>query len=130
MSKFDAIRPFYDAEVNQAIVESLHHPMMKALMNFTFPETEDAIWMEQLRKTHSIRDFQCNFIYHSIQKVLEKTTTESTEPTTTSVTVNPVPGETITTTRTKTITQTKRVIRSDPEYDVTEFKTGCFCTVM
>lgn len=73
MSKFDAIRPFYDAEVNQAIVESLHHPMMKALMNFTFPETEDAIWMEQLRKTHSIRDFQCNFIYNSVQKVLEKT---------------------------------------------------------
>jgi len=23
-------------------------------------------------KTHSIRDFQCNFIYHSVQKVLEK----------------------------------------------------------
>jgi 1-acyl-sn-glycerol-3-phosphate acyltransferase len=30
------------------------------------------VWKEQLRKTHSIRDFQCNFIYHSIKKVLEK----------------------------------------------------------
>jgi len=73
MSKFDAIRPFYDAEVNDAILESLHHPMMKALMNFSFPDVEDTVWMEQLKKTHSIRDFQCNFIYNSVQKVLEKT---------------------------------------------------------
>ncbi len=73
MSKFDAIRPFYDAEVNEAIQSSLNHPMMKALMNFTFPEAGDEIWKEQLRRTHSIRDFQCNFIYKSLQKVLEKT---------------------------------------------------------
>lgn len=72
MSKFDAIRPFYDAEVNEAIVSSINHPMMKALMNFTFPTMADEIWKEQLLKTHSIRDFQCNFIYQSIQKVLEK----------------------------------------------------------
>jgi 1-acyl-sn-glycerol-3-phosphate acyltransferase len=73
MSKFDAIRPFYDAEVNEAIVSSLNHPMMKALMNFSFPEVEDSVWEEQLKKTHSIRDFQCNFIYNSVQRVLEKT---------------------------------------------------------
>lgn len=73
MSKFDAIRPFYDAEVNEAIVSSINHPMMKALMNFSFPEVEDSVWKEQLNKTHSIRDFQCNFIYNSVQRVLEKT---------------------------------------------------------
>ena len=73
MSKFDAIRPFYDAEVNDAIKASINHPMMKALMNFSFPDVEDTVWMAQLKKTHSIRDFQCNFIYNSVQKVLEKT---------------------------------------------------------
>ena len=73
MSKFDAIRPFYDAEVNEAIVSSINHPMMKALMNFSFPEVDDSVWKEQLKKTHSIRDFQCNFIYNSVQRVLEKT---------------------------------------------------------
>ena len=73
MSKFDAIRPFYDAEVNEAILSSINHPMMKALMNFSFPEVEDEVWKEQLKKTHSIRDFQCNFIYNSVQRVLEKT---------------------------------------------------------
>ena len=72
MQKFDAIRPFYDSEINDAILDVVNHPMMKAMMNFTFPDSEDEVWKEQLRKTHSIRDFQCNFIYHTIQKVLEK----------------------------------------------------------
>ena len=71
MSKFDSIRPFYDAEINAAIQDTVNHPMMKALMDFTFPDVDDAVWKEQLRKTHSIRDFQCNFIYHSLKKVLE-----------------------------------------------------------
>ena len=72
MQRFDAIRPFYDTEINEGIRSSVHHPMMKALMNFTFPDVADAVWKEQLLKTHSIRDFQCNFIYASVQKVLEK----------------------------------------------------------
>lgn len=72
MQRFDAIRPFYDSEVNEALHNVIHHPMMKTLMNFTFPEVEDDVWKEQLKKTHSIRDFQCNFIYHSVQKILER----------------------------------------------------------
>lgn len=72
MSKFDTIRPFHDAEINEGIRSSMNHPMMKALMNFTFPDVEDAVWKEQLLNTHSTRDFQCNFIYHSLQKVLER----------------------------------------------------------
>lgn len=73
MSKFDAIRPFYETEVNDAIQKVLHHPMMKALMDFTFPDLAEEVWKEQLLRTHSTRDFQCNFIYQSLQKVLEKT---------------------------------------------------------
>lgn len=72
MSKFDAIRPFYDSEVNDALKTSLNHPMMKALMDFTFPDLDDEVWKTKLRETHSIRDFQCNFIYKSVQKVLQK----------------------------------------------------------
>jgi 1-acyl-sn-glycerol-3-phosphate acyltransferase len=45
---------------------------MKAIMDFTFPDVDDSIWKEQLKRTHSIRDFQCNFIYQSVQKVLQK----------------------------------------------------------
>jgi 1-acyl-sn-glycerol-3-phosphate acyltransferase len=72
MSKFDAIRPFYDSEVNNALKSSLNHPMMKALMDFTFPDVDDEVWKTKLSETHSIRDFQCNFIYKSVQKVLQK----------------------------------------------------------
>ncbi|WP_291114005.1 1-acyl-sn-glycerol-3-phosphate acyltransferase [Flavobacterium sp. UBA6135] len=72
MSKFDSIRPYYDSEVNEGICSILNHPMMKAMMNFTYPEIDESVWMEQLKKTHSIRDFQVNFIYESVQKVLER----------------------------------------------------------
>jgi len=72
MFKFDSIRPFYDAEVNEAIRASINHPMLKAIMNFTFPDVDEDVWKNQLIKTHSIRDFQCNFIYESVQMVLRK----------------------------------------------------------
>lgn len=72
MSKFDTIRPFYDAEINENLRLVVNHPMMKSLMNFSFPDVADSVWKEQLKKTHSIRDFQCNFIYQSVQKVLER----------------------------------------------------------
>ncbi|NMH28669.1 1-acyl-sn-glycerol-3-phosphate acyltransferase [Flavobacterium silvaticum] len=72
MSKFDAIRPYYDAEVNEALKSVVNHPMMKALMNFTFPALKDEEWQAQLLRTHSIRDFQCNFIYQAIQQVLKR----------------------------------------------------------
>lgn len=72
MSKFDKIRPYYDAEVNEAILSALNHPMMKALMNFAYPNVEDEVWKEQLKRTHSIRDFQINFAYKAVKKVLER----------------------------------------------------------
>ena len=72
MSKFDKIRPYYDAEVNDAIRASINHPMMKALVDFAYPNVEENVWKDQLLRTHSIRDFQINFAYHAIKKILEK----------------------------------------------------------
>lgn len=72
MQKFDAIRPFYDAEINDNLQKVINHPMMKALMDFTFPDVPDSEWKEQLKRTHSIQDFQCNFIYRSVQQVLAR----------------------------------------------------------
>jgi len=73
MSKFDKIRPYYDSEVNHALRELAHHPMMKAMMNFAYPNVEDSVWREHLLRTYSIRDFQINFAYQAIKKILEKT---------------------------------------------------------
>ena len=72
MTKFDAIRPYYDSEVNEVLRASLNHPMMKAIMEFTFPNVEEEVWKEQLSKVNSIREFQINFVYQSIQRVLER----------------------------------------------------------
>lgn len=71
MSNFDDIRSFDDCEVNDAIQSIVRHPMMKALMNFTFPDTDEKNWAENLKKTDSIGDFQKNFISHTIRKILE-----------------------------------------------------------
>jgi len=72
MTKFDSIRPYYDSEVNEALQSLLHHPMMKAMMDFTFPDVEEAVWKAQLGNAHSIRDFQITFVYQSIQRILER----------------------------------------------------------
>jgi hypothetical protein len=72
MSKFDSIRPFYDAEANQAICKIIDDPMLEAMMNFTFPNENPSHWKDLMRHTHSLRDFQINFIYPALMKVLEK----------------------------------------------------------
>ncbi|MFC0261346.1 1-acyl-sn-glycerol-3-phosphate acyltransferase [Fontibacter flavus] len=72
MSPFEDIRPYYDTEVNQAIRQIIDHPMLKSMMNFTFPEQADEYWKDLMLHCHSIRDFQINFIYPGVQKVLEK----------------------------------------------------------
>lgn len=71
MSQFDPIRPFYDAEVNAAIREIVDDSMLAAMMQFTFPEDSTQSWKERMKHTHSLRDFQINFIYPAVKKVLE-----------------------------------------------------------
>lgn len=71
MSQFDSIRPYYDAEVNAAIREIVDHSMLAAMMQFTFPKDQNHTWKERMKHTHSLRDFQINFIYPAVKKVLE-----------------------------------------------------------
>ena len=72
MTKFDQIRPFYDAEANAAILEIINNPMLIAMMEFSFPEDKTGQWKELMKRTHSLRDFQINFIYPGLMKVLER----------------------------------------------------------
>jgi len=71
MSLFDPIRPYFDAEVNAAIQEILDQSMLTSMMQFTFPEDLHHSWKERMKHTHSLRDFQINFIYPAVKKVLE-----------------------------------------------------------
>jgi hypothetical protein len=72
MSKFDSIRPFYEAEANAALRQIIDDPMLEAMMGFTFPNDNPSHWKDLMRHTHSLRDFQINFIYPALMKVLEK----------------------------------------------------------
>ena len=54
MSPFDKIRPYLDSEVNDAICSVIDHPMLAALMNFSFPEVPESFWKEELKKINSI----------------------------------------------------------------------------
>lgn len=72
MPNFDSIRPFYDAEANAAIRKIVDDPMLAAMMGFTFPSDNTGHWKDLMLHTHSLRDFQINFIYPAVRKVLEK----------------------------------------------------------
>lgn len=74
MEKFDEIRFYDDAEVNTALQHYIKHPMIKALLQFTFPEKDFDQIEELILECQSIRDFQTNVIYHSVGKVLERST--------------------------------------------------------
>ncbi len=71
-SKFDAIRPFHDNEVNAAIQSIMHEPMMKTVMQFTYPEKTEVEKAEILTNIHSTQDFQGNVAYFALQKILKQ----------------------------------------------------------
>lgn len=72
MTNFDKIRYYEDSEVQPALQQFVKHPMIRALLNFTFPEKSFEEIEEVISECHSIRDFQSKVIYESISKVLEK----------------------------------------------------------
>lgn len=72
MSKFDEIRYFHDHEVNERLQSVARDPMMKALMNFTFPGVDEQVWLEQFKEIHSISDFQHHFVAHTVRQILAK----------------------------------------------------------
>lgn len=74
MKEFEDIRFYRDDEVQPALMEYVKHPMVKTLLQFTFPEKDSEEIASILGECHSIRDFQTKVIYNSVLKVLEKST--------------------------------------------------------
>lgn len=72
VSNFEEIRFYRDDEVQPALHKYVNHPMVKALLQFTFPEKSFKEIEEVVHTCHSIRDFQTKIIYSTVQKVLEK----------------------------------------------------------
>ena len=75
LGKFDKIRPFYDSEVHEALLEWKDYPMMKSLLQFSFPGASEAVTEATLLSCNSIRDFQTKITYHAVENIL-KTSSE------------------------------------------------------
>ncbi|QLE00882.1 1-acyl-sn-glycerol-3-phosphate acyltransferase [Galbibacter sp. BG1] len=72
MITIDDLRPYYDSEVNEALIKYMEHPMFQAMLQFTFPECTKEQIVEIVKGCNSIQDFQSKIIYNSIQMILEK----------------------------------------------------------
>src|SRR5690606_34310426 len=72
VSNFEDIRFFHDHEVQPALRQYVKHPMIKALLQFSFPDKTFEEIEEITLSCNSIRDFQTRIIYNSVQRVLEK----------------------------------------------------------
>jgi 1-acyl-sn-glycerol-3-phosphate acyltransferase len=72
VTNYDDIRFYEDDEVQDALKEYIRHPMIKGLLNYTFPNVAFEKIEEKVVKCNSIRDFQTEIIYHTVQKVLSK----------------------------------------------------------
>lgn len=71
MSKFDSIRFYHDEEVPKVLQNISQHPMVKSLIDYTFPEYSEQQVADLVNNIKSIRDFQSKIIYHTLQRVLE-----------------------------------------------------------
>ena len=74
MKEFEDIRFYNDDEVQPALKEYMRHPMVKTLLQFTFPEKSMEEIAAIIEECHSIRDFQTKVISNSVLKVIEKST--------------------------------------------------------
>lgn len=72
-NKFDTIRPFYDEEVNPALISVLEDPLLKAIMEFAFPDLSVETWKNQLRNIHSTQDFQAQIVSKILYRLLSVT---------------------------------------------------------
>ena len=71
MSKFDSIRFYRDEEVAKVLQNISHHPMVKSLIDYTFPHYTDEQVHTLIHSIKTIRDFQSKIIYYTLQRVLE-----------------------------------------------------------
>ena len=74
MTDFDQIRPYNDDEVNTALKAFKDHPMIKALLLFTFPDKRKEDIDDILMECHSIQDFQSKVIYYAVKNIIDRST--------------------------------------------------------
>jgi len=74
MDTFDDIRPFNDAEVQQAMGRLMQQPEFDWALTMLFPEMDAEEWQPLLQSIKTVHDFQSKIIAAVVRKIAEDTT--------------------------------------------------------
>lgn len=72
MDYFKSIRPYYDREVSEVLHKIKDHSMLKAMLDYGFPELSDEEKFQRLFSCESISDFQKKIMYSVVKSAMEK----------------------------------------------------------
>lgn len=70
---FEDIRPYYDHEINPALIRIISNPVFGKILDFLFPGQDHEKIRQMLASTHSAHDFQFNFMHPLVKSIVSKT---------------------------------------------------------
>lgn len=73
INTFDDIRPYYDSEVNEAMLRIADDPLFDNIARYLYSDGDIEEVKNNLRKIHSTNDFQVQFMDYAIKKIVELT---------------------------------------------------------
>lgn len=76
MYTFDDIRPYNDAEVQDAMSRLMQQPEFDLALAMLFPEMDEQQWRPLLQSIKTVHDFQSKIIAAVVRKIAEDTCTE------------------------------------------------------
>ncbi|MDD3738091.1 MAG: acyltransferase [Lentimicrobiaceae bacterium] len=78
INTFDDIRPYYDSEVNEAMLRIADDPLFENIARFLYPDGDIEEVKNNLRKINTTHDFQVQFMDYAIKKIAELTANKFT----------------------------------------------------
>jgi hypothetical protein len=70
---FEDIRPYYDHEINSALIRIISNPVFGKILDFLFPGQDHEKIRQMLASTHTAHDFQFNFMHPLVRSIVGKT---------------------------------------------------------
>ncbi|MGI6341487.1 MAG: 1-acyl-sn-glycerol-3-phosphate acyltransferase [Bacteroidales bacterium] len=73
INTFDDIRPYYDSEINEAMLRIADDPLFDNIARYLYPDGNIEEVKNNLRKINTTHDFQVQFMDYAIKKIVELT---------------------------------------------------------
>ncbi len=78
INTFEDIRPYYDSEINEAMLRIADDPLFENIASFLYPDGDIEEVKNNLRKINTTHDFQVQFMDYAIRKIVELTANKYT----------------------------------------------------